>query len=184
MAATLSASIAASARTNLGRGGPSGAGARAIWLRLSANLCRSVRAHRHGRERRDYRDGRTRRCRPALPAERRPRGSLDDRVGEQSLSHEIPPGRRIGPNSLSRGPAFGDGPVRVVSAPCPVDWREARRQSSEFAQALADMAEAQAWLQPLNQCERPPPKGGGFGLRLKAGLGRPQGPTRELARRL
>jgi len=29
-------------------------------------------------------------------------------------------------------------------------------------------------------CERPPPKGGGFGLRLKAGLGRPQGPTREL----
>ena len=32
--------------------------------------------------------------------------------------------------------------------------------------------------------ERPPPKGGGFGLRLKAGLGRPQGPTRELARRL
>ena len=25
------------------------------------------------------------------------------------------------------------------------------------------------------RCERPPPKGGGFGLRLKAGLGRPQG---------
>ena len=33
-------------------------------------------------------------------------------------------------------------------------------------------------------CERPPPKGGGFGLRLKAGLGRPRGPTRELARPL
>ena len=32
--------------------------------------------------------------------------------------------------------------------------------------------------------ERPPPKGGGFGLRLKAGLSRPQGPTRELTRRL
>src|SRR5271170_5900343 len=61
------------------------------------------------------------------------RGSLDDRVGEPSLSHEIPPGRRIGPNSLSLGPAFGDGPVRVISGPCPVDWWEARRQSREFA---------------------------------------------------
>src|SRR5208282_2579547 len=86
-----------------------------------------------------------------LPQNAGRRGSLDDRVGEPPLSHEIPPGRRIGPNRLSLGPAFGDGPVRVVSAPCPVDWREARRQSSEFAQALADVAEAQAWLEPLHQ---------------------------------
>ena len=34
-----------------------------------------------------------------------------------------------------------------------VDWREARRQSCEFAQALADVAEAQAWLEPLHQSE-------------------------------
>ena len=37
---------------------------------------------------------------------------------------------------------------------------------------------------PVQECEQPPPKGGGFGLRLKAGLGRPRGPTRELPRRL
>ena len=41
---------------------------------------------------------------------------------------------------------------RVIS-PCPVDWWEARRQSCEFAQALADVAEAQAWLEPLHQSE-------------------------------
>ena len=77
-----------------------------------------------------------------LPQNAGRRGSLDDRGGEPALSREIPPGRRIGPNSLSLGPAFGDGPVRVISAPCPVDWWEARRQSCEFAQALADVAEA------------------------------------------
>ena len=66
------------------------------------------------------------------------RDSLDDRGGEPTLSHEIPPGRRIGPNSLSLGSAF---------------WWEARRQSCEFAQALADVAEAQAWIEPLHQSE-------------------------------
>ena len=88
-----------------------------------------------------------------LPQNAGRRGSLDDRVGEPPLSHEIPPGRRMRPNSLSLGRAFGDWPVRVISASCPVDWWEARRQSGEFAQALADVAEAQAWLEPLHQPE-------------------------------
>src|SRR5271166_5986073 len=88
-----------------------------------------------------------------LPQDAGRRGSLDNRGGEPSLSHEIPPGRRIGPNSLSLGPAFNDGPLQVIPAPCPVDWWEARRQSREFAQALADVAEAQAWLEPLHQPE-------------------------------
>src|SRR5208337_232018 len=70
---------------------------------------------------------------------------------EPALSHEIPPGRRIGPNSLSLGPAFGDGPIGDISVPSPLDGWEARRQSGEFAQALADVAEAQAGLEPLHQ---------------------------------
>ena len=61
-----------------------------------------------------------------LPQNAGRRGSHDDRVGEPPLSHEIPPGRRMRPNSLSLGPAFGDWPVRVISASCPVDWWEAR----------------------------------------------------------
>ena len=89
----------------------------------------------------------------ALPQNAGRRGSLDDRGGEPALSREIPPGQRIGPNSLSLGPSFGDGPVRVISALRLVDWWEARRQSCEFAQALADVAEAQAWLEPLHQSE-------------------------------
>src|SRR5271165_4565389 len=62
-----------------------------------------------------------------LPQNAGRRGSLDDRGGERALSQEIPPSRRIGPSSLSLGPAFGDGPLRVHSAPCPVDGWEARR---------------------------------------------------------
>src|SRR5271165_4457236 len=88
-----------------------------------------------------------------LPQNAGRRGSLDDRGGEPALSHEIPPGRRIGPNSLSLGPAFGDGPIGDISGPCPLDGWEARRQSGEFAQALADVAEAHAWLEPLHQSE-------------------------------
>src|SRR5580693_2949339 len=64
-----------------------------------------------------------------LPQNAGRRGSLDDRGGEPALSHEIPPGRRIGPNSLSLGPAFGDGPIEDISGPCPLDGWEARRQS-------------------------------------------------------
>jgi hypothetical protein len=59
----------------------------------------------------------------------------------------------LGQTSFSLGPAFGDGPVRVILAPCPLDGREARRQSGEFAQALADVAEAQGRLEPLHQSE-------------------------------
>src|SRR5271165_4229921 len=88
-----------------------------------------------------------------LPQNAGRRGSPDDRERERALSREIPPGRRIGPNSLSLGPAFGDGPIPDISGPCPVDGWEARRQSCEFAQALADVAEAQAWLEPLHQSE-------------------------------
>src|SRR5271165_4532728 len=88
-----------------------------------------------------------------LPQNAGRRGSLDDGGGEPALSHEIPPGRRIGPNSLSVGPAFGDGPIGDISGPCPLDGWEARRQSGEFAQALADVAEAHAWLEPLHQSE-------------------------------
>ena len=73
-----------------------------------------------------------------LPQNAGRRGGPNDRGGEPSLSREIPPGRRIGPNSLSLGPAF---------------WWKARRQSCEFAQALADVAEAQAWIEPLHQSE-------------------------------
>ena len=43
--------------------------------------------------------------------------------------------------------------VRDISGPCPIDGWEARRQSCEFAQALADVAEAHAWLEPLHQPE-------------------------------
>src|SRR5271166_5503987 len=86
-----------------------------------------------------------------LPQNAGRRGGLDDRRREPALSREIAPGRTIGPHRLSLGPAFGDGSVRVISAPCPVDWREARRQAGEFAQALADVAEGEAWLEPLHQ---------------------------------
>ena len=58
---------------------------------------------------------------------------LDDRGRKPALSCEIAPGRRIRPNSLSLGPAFGDGSVRVLSAPCPIGRRKAWRQSGEFA---------------------------------------------------
>src|SRR5208283_3024786 len=65
-------------------------------------------------------------------------------------------------NCLSLGPAFGDGPVRDISGPCPLDGWEARRQSGEFAQALADVAEAHAWLKPLHQ-----PKDVAFGVAVR-----------------
>ena len=77
--------------------------------------------------------------------------SLDDRGGEPAPSRKISPGRRIGPNSLSLGPAFGDRPAPVVSAPCPVDWWEPRRQSSEFGQPLAEWPKLRLPLQPLHK---------------------------------
>ena len=55
------------------------------------------------------------------------RRRLDDRGGEPALSREIPPGRRIGPNGLALGPAFGGGPPRVISPPCPYMRRDLSR---------------------------------------------------------
>ena len=63
---------------------------------------------------------------------------------------------------------------------------EARRIVADVKLAARElMPDALSTLQTvMNDREPPPPEGGGFGLRLKAGFGRPQGPTRGLARRL
>ena len=154
MAATLSASIAASARTSLRkrrtlRGQAEerfGSPCQRTFVGRSAHVDMGDNAV-------TIEMGEPGAASRPLPQNAGRRGSLDDRGGEPALSHEIPPGRRIGPNSLSLGPAFGDGPVGDISGPCPLDGWEARRQSGEFAQALADVAEAHAWLEPLHQSE-------------------------------
>ena len=128
--------------TSLGRGGPFGAGGReTIWLHLSANLFVGRSAHVDiGDNTVTIEMANQALADPAPPAERRPPRQPPDGGGEPAPSHEIPPGRQIGPNSLSLGPAFGDGPIGDISGPCPIDGWEARRQSGEFAQALADVA--------------------------------------------
>ena len=79
------------------------------------------------------------------------RGSLlDDRRGKPPLAGEIAPSRRIRPDRLSLDPTFRDRPVEA-SALRPVRRRETWRQSGEFPQALAGMAEGQAGLEPLHQ---------------------------------
>ena len=41
--------------------------------------------------------------------------------------------------------------AQVMSAPCPVSGRNTRRKARKLAQALADMPEGEARLQPLHQ---------------------------------
>jgi hypothetical protein len=81
------------------------------------------------------------------------RGSLDDRRGKPPLAGEIAPSRRIRPDRLSLGPTFRDRPVEASTALRPVRRRETWRQSGEFPQALAGMAEGQAGLELLHQSE-------------------------------
>src|SRR5580704_8303081 len=89
----------------------------------------------------------------ALPQDAGRGSRLDDRRWKEVLPGEIAPGRRIRPHGLPIGPTFGDGSVRVFSAPCPAGGWKARGEAREFAQALADMAEVGPRLQPLDQTE-------------------------------
>src|ERR1700733_14652050 len=89
----------------------------------------------------------------ALPQDARRGSRLDDRRWKEALPGEIAPGRRTRPHGPPIGPTFGDGSVRVFSAPCPVGDRKARLEACKFAQALADMTEVGRRLQPLDQTE-------------------------------
>jgi hypothetical protein len=98
------------------------------------------------------RNARTRRGQRPLTEDASRRGSFDDRRGKPPLAGEIAPSRRIRPDRLSLDPTFRDRPVEA-SALRPVRRRETWRQSGEFPQALAGMAEGQAGLEPLHQSE-------------------------------
>ncbi len=89
----------------------------------------------------------------AFPQDSGPRSRLDDRRRQELLSLEIPPGRRTRPHGLPIRPAHGHRPIRVLASPCPLGDRKGRRQPCEFAQALADMAEIDPRLQPLDEPE-------------------------------
>src|SRR5271165_231576 len=95
--------------------------------------------------------------------------------------------RAMNPDSRNKGPCdrrptchisfHGDGDDSPLAPPAPrTVGSDQSLQNVESICSLVDVA--------YQWCERPPPEGGGFGLRLKAGLSRPQGPTRERTRRL
>src|ERR1700722_19412720 len=89
----------------------------------------------------------------ALPQDAGRGSRLEDRRWKAALPGKIAPGRRTRPHGLPIGPTFGNGSVRDFAGPCPFGDRKARRQSREFAQALADMTEVDRWFQPLDQTE-------------------------------
>jgi hypothetical protein len=76
---------------------------------------------------------------------------------------EATPQRKVSPSTPLASPAVRPGP-------------SGKNFHRHFHRGIRTSGRADKY------CERPPPKGGGFGLRLKAGFSRPQGPTRAIPR--